>query len=65
MGFFFEKESGRFLNEQYENINYGWQELKENIIDLTIQPNTAFDEEIKPVVKTDNSNLFDDSECPF
>ena len=65
MGFFFEKESGRFLNEQYENINYGWQELKENIIDLTIQPNTAFDEEIKPVTKTDNSNLFDDSECPF
>ena len=49
----------RLLDGDFEEI-VDLLELKENITDLTSQPNTAFDEGIKPVTKTDNSNLFDD-----
>lgn len=65
LGFYFEKESGRFLNEQHENLNYSWQEIKDNIVDLTMPRNTSFDDEIQQVTPIEYVNYFDDTTCPF
>jgi len=40
-GFFFEVESKRILNQRYENVIYGWQDIE---IQKTIQPNLKQEE---------------------
>ncbi len=59
-GLYYEKESGRFLNEPYENPIYGWQETcSEQNLDFTNSINN-----FEPNYDFDNMN-YDDDEVPF
>ena len=35
VGLYYENESKRFLNEKFENLNYGWQDKPVELIPLT------------------------------
>jgi hypothetical protein len=44
VGLYFETESKRFLNEPYENINYGWVNEYVNIDDLPVGDEFYFED---------------------